>query len=82
MQTFSNITAQFQTTFISKLLAWIIASRIQDHLQRFKFHESVRSAYKRGPTTGGALLRVHNDLLVSVFGAIALVLLDIFEAFV
>ncbi len=70
-------------TYLSKVMERTVVRRLRDHLEESNLHEVMQSAYKRGHSTESALLRVQNDLLMSVDGegAAALVLLDLSAAF-
>ena len=70
-------------SFISKLIEKVVVSRFDDHLVSNGLDENVQSAYKRFHSTETALIRVQNDLLMSIdeAGGVILVLLDLSAAF-
>jgi hypothetical protein len=70
-------------SFISKVLERIIHSRISSHLQTFPSISPFQSAYRKLHSTETALLRIYNDLLLSIDKqqVSALVLLDLSAAF-
>ena len=69
--------------FISKILERVIHSRLSDHLQSFSSLCPFQSAYRKHHSTETALLRIYNDLLLSINQkkVSALVLLDLSAAF-
>ena len=70
-------------SFISKILERVIHSRISSHLQSFPSLSPFQSAYRKLHSTETALLRIYNDLLLSINKqqVSALVLLDLSAAF-
>jgi hypothetical protein len=73
----SNLSA------ISKFLERIIYNRLLDHIHSFNIYSPFQSAYRRFYSTETALLRIQNDLLLSIEKkkVSALVLLDLSAAF-
>ena len=69
--------------FLSKLIEKVIAERLVSHMQDNGIVEKYQSAYKANHSTETALLRVYNDLLISIDqgGGATLVLLDLSSAF-
>ena len=69
--------------FISKTLERIIYSRLSSHLISFPSISPFQSAYRKFHSTETALLRIYNDLLLSIDGrkVSALLLLDLSAAF-
>ena len=69
--------------FISKILERIIHSRLTSHLDSFPSITPFQSAYRHYHSTETALLRIQNDLLLSINEqkVSALVLLDLSAAF-
>ena len=70
-------------SFLSKLIEKVIAERLVSHMQENGKVEKFQSAYKANHSTETALLRVYNDMLISIDhsrGA-TLVLLDLSSAF-
>ena len=70
-------------TFISKLIERAVALRLTGHLIDNNLHEVLHSAYRQHHSTETALLKVQNDLLISLDtdGGAFLVLLDLSAAF-
>ena len=52
--------------FLSKLIVKVIAERLVSHMQDNGIVEKYQSAYKANHSTETALLRVYNDLLISI----------------
>ena len=69
--------------FLSKLIEKVIAERLVSHMQDNSMVENFQSAYKANHSTETALLRVYNDMLISIDqgGGATLVLLDLSSAF-
>ena len=69
--------------FVSKVLERIIHTRLTNHLHSFPSVCSFQSAYRKFHSTETALLRIHNDLALSINEqkVSALVLLDLSAAF-
>src|SRR6184192_3483138 len=69
--------------FISKILERIIHNRLNHHLTSFPSLSPFQSAYRKFHSAETALLRIYNDLLVSIsqHKLSALVLLDLSAAF-
>ena len=69
--------------FVSKLIEKLVASRLNNHLQKHDLMESMQSAYRKFHSTETALLRVKNDILTAFEQKklVALVLLDLSAAF-
>jgi hypothetical protein len=70
-------------SFISKLIEKVVASRILDHMKDNNLLDEMQSAYRSGHSTETALLRVHNDIVISIDEGrgVALILLDLSAAF-
>ena len=70
-------------SFISKLVARVVAKQLVDHIHRHGLDNSYQSAYKSGHSTETALLSIKNDIHLSLSQgeATALVLLDLSAAF-
>ena len=70
-------------SFISKLIERVVVKRFSDHLASNGLNEIYQSAYKALHSTETALLKVQNDLLMSLdtMGGAVLVLLDLSAAF-
>src|SRR6056300_1410090 len=73
----------YNLSFISKLIERVVAKRFSDHLASNGLNEIYQSAYKELHSTETALLKVQNDLLLSIdtMGGAVLVLLDLSAAF-
>ena len=70
-------------TFISKILEKIVANRPHAHIQNNHLSNPLQSAYRKHNSTESALLKVHNDIIISMDkGKVtALTLLDLTAAF-
>ena len=70
-------------SFLSKILERIVASQLDNHLERNKLHEPFQSAYRQQHSTETALLRLHNDIQhqLGCRKSVMLVLLDLSAAF-
>ena len=70
-------------SFISKLIEKVVALRILEHMKDNNLLDQMQSAYRSGHSTETALLRVHNDIVISVDQGrgVALILLDLSAAF-
>jgi hypothetical protein len=70
-------------SFISKLTERVVASQLTDHMSENNLFVPVQSAYRRNHSTETALLKVLNDMLISVDEGkgMILVLLDLSAAF-
>ena len=70
-------------SFISKILEKIVANRLQAHIKNTHLSSSLKSAYRKHHSTESALLKVHNDIIISMDkGEVtALTLLDLSAAF-
>ena len=70
-------------SFISKLTERVVLKRLTDHIMRNNIHEQFLSAYKPNHSTETALMRVHNDILMSLDNkrGVVLIMLDLSAAF-
>ena len=70
-------------SFVSKLIEKIVLSQLSEHLSVDKLFSMYQSAYRPGHSTETALLKVFNDLLMSMDeGKVSLLtLLDLSAAF-
>ena len=70
-------------TYVSKLVERVVAARLEKHMSDNGLHEVLQSAYKRFHSTETALLKVQNDILMSIDQqqCVLLVLLDLSAAF-
>ena len=53
-------------SFISKIIAKVVSNRLQAHINSNKMNNPMQSAYQKFHSTETALLRVHNDISVSL----------------
>ena len=53
-------------SFISKILEKIVASRLQAHIKNNHLSNPLQSAYRKHHSTESALLKVHNDIIISM----------------
>ena len=69
--------------FISKVLEKVIAARLNEYLSTNSLFEPLQSAYKQFHSTETALIKVHNDIIMSLDTGhyVILVLLDLSAAF-
>ena len=70
-------------SFISKILEKIVANRLQAHIKNNHLSNPLQSAYRKHHSTESALLKVHNDIIISMDkGEVtAITLLDLSAAF-
>ena len=70
-------------SFISKLTERVVLKRLTDHILCNNLHEQFQSAYKPNHSTETALMRVQNDILMSVDKkrGVVLIMLDLSAAF-
>ena len=70
-------------SFISKIIEKNVSNRLQGHINSNKLNNPIQSAYRKFHSTETALLRVHNDISVSLDKGhvTALTLLDLSAAF-
>ena len=70
-------------SFISKIIEKVVSNRLQAHINSNKLNNPMQSAYRKSHSTDTALLRVHNDISVSLDKGhvTALTLLDLSAAF-
>ena len=70
-------------SFVSKILEKIVANRLQAHIKNNHLSNPLQSAYRKHHSTESALLKVHNDIIISMDkGEVtALTLLDLSAAF-
>jgi hypothetical protein len=52
--------------FISKLTERAVFDQMHNHMMRFDLYPTLQSAYRQGPITETALLRLHNDILLNM----------------
>ena len=70
-------------SFISKLTERVVLKRLTDHILCNNLHEQLQSAYKQNHSTETALMRVHNDILMSLDNkrGVVLIMLALSAAF-
>ncbi len=70
-------------SFISKLTERVVLKRLTDHILCNNLHEQFQSVYKPNHSTETALVRVQNDILMSVDSkrGVVLIMLDLSAAF-
>ena len=68
---------------VSKILEKIVANRLEAHIKNNHISNPLRSAYRKHHCTESALMKVHNDINISMdkSGVTALTLLDLSDAF-
>ena len=66
-------------SFISKLTERVVLKRLTDHMLCNNLHEQFQSAYKPNHSNETALMRVHNDILISLDNkrGVVLIMLDL-----
>ena len=62
----SNYRPILNVHFLSKLIERVAASQLYEHLEANRLHILVQSAYHQKYSTGSALVRLFNDLLICV----------------
>ena len=69
--------------FLSKILEKVVLKQLTDHMTKNNLNEKMQSAYKPLHSTETALLRIQNDILLSLGNkrGVILVLLDLSAAF-
>ena len=80
---FANFRPVSNLKYISKLIEKAIAVQLNDHLACNDLHVPLQSAYWSCHSTESALMRVHNDIMISLDNGncVILVLLDLSAAF-
>jgi exonuclease III len=80
---FKNYRPVSNLNYISKLLERVVASQIKNHMDKHNLHNSFQSAYRKLHSTESALLKINNDINLSLSRGkgSALVLLDMSAAF-
>ena len=83
MNELKNYRPLSNLSFISKILEKIVANRLQAHIKNNHLSNPLQSAYRKHHSTESALLKVHNDIIISMDkGEVtALTLLDLSAAF-
>ena len=69
--------------FVSKILEKIVGQGLEEHLNRYSLHDPLQSAYRKGHSTETAILKISNDINVSLdqSGCVVLASLDLSAAF-
>ena len=83
MNNLKNYRPVSNLPFASKIIEKVVASRIEDHLDKHKLHDNRQSAYRSFHSTETALLRVHHDIATALDNnsCSILVMLDLSAAF-
>ena len=83
MNNLKNYRPVSNLPFVSKIIEKVVASRIEDHLDKHKLHDNRQSAYRSFHSTETALLRVHHDIATALDNnsCSILVMLDLSAAF-
>ena len=70
-------------SFLSKILEKLVASHLNSHINSSHTSNDYQSAYRKFHSTETALLKIHNDILSSIYDGrvTALTLLDFSDAF-
>ena len=70
-------------SFISKLTERVVLKRLTDHILCNNLHKQFQSAYKPNHSTETALMRVQNDMLMTLDNkrGVVLIMLDLSAAF-
>ena len=78
-----DVSGLFVLKYISKLIEKAVAVQLNDHLALNDLHVPFQSAYRSCHSTESALMKVHNDIMMSVDNGncVILVLLDLSAAF-
>ena len=78
-----NLRPVSNLSFISKLTKRVVLKRLTDHILCNNLHEQFQSAYEPNHSTETALMRVQNDILMSVENkrGVVLIMLDLSAAF-
>jgi hypothetical protein len=63
MNNLKNYRPVSNLPFVSKIIEKVVASRIEDHLDKHKLHDNRRPAYHSFHSTETVLIRVHHDIL-------------------
>jgi hypothetical protein len=82
-ETLKNYRPVSNLSFVSKLTEKVVASQLSIHMSENELYTPVQSAYRSNHSTETALLKVLNDMLISVDegNGVMLVLLDLSAAF-
>jgi hypothetical protein len=80
---FKNYRPISNLPYVSKLMEKAVCSRLMSHCELNSLLEVFQSAYRLGHSTETALLKVHNDILLSIDKkqVVCLILLDLSAAF-
>ena len=80
---FANFRPVSNLKYISKLIEKAVAVQLNDHLALNDLHVPFQSAYRSCHSTESALMKVHNDIMMSLDNGncVILVLLDLSAAF-
>ena len=80
---FANFRPVSNLKYMSKLFEKAVPVQLNDHLARNDLHVPFQSAYRSCHSTESALMRVHNDIMISLDNGkiVILVLLDLSATF-
>ena len=69
--------------FVSKIIEKAFIKQLSSHMDIYNLHTPVQSAYRRGHSTETAILKIQNDILISLDSSkgVILILLDLSAAF-
>ena len=83
MNNLKNYRPVSNLPFVSKIIEKVVASRIEDHLDKHKLHDNRRPAYHSFHSTETVLIRVHHDIATALDNnsCSILVMLDLSAAF-
>ena len=70
-------------TFVSKVIEKIAAEQLREHLSEYSLYSKFQSAYRQFHSSETAILKIHNDIMISIDNHfdVILVLLDLSSAF-
>ena len=80
---FANLCPVYNLKYISKLIEKAVAAQLNDHLVCNNLHVPFQSTYRGCHSLESALMRVHNDIMISLDNrnCVILVLLDLSATF-
>ena len=79
----SNFRPISNLSFLSKTLVCVVAHQLVSHMDKFKLHDPMQSAYRRYHSTETSLLKIHKDILCMMDDKklVLLIMLDLSAAF-
>jgi hypothetical protein len=66
MNNLKNYRPVSNLPFVSKIIEKVVASRIEDHLDKHKLHDNRRPAHHSFHSTETVLIRVHHDIATAL----------------